>query len=116
MPSVCSGSELAEELEELEELDEEELDELAELEAGELLGWLVEFEGAGAPPPPPQSHMNFGIRSKIPLQLSKLVSYRRTKALGNVQIFAANDITHKITPFLFYQSIAGEVWDLLSLL
>ena len=43
MPSVCSGSELAEELEELEELDEEELDELAELEAGELLGWLVEF-------------------------------------------------------------------------
>ena len=28
MPSVCSGSELAEELEELEELDEEELDEL----------------------------------------------------------------------------------------
>ena len=39
MPSVCSGSELAEELEELEELDEEELDELAELEAGELLGW-----------------------------------------------------------------------------
>lgn len=41
MPSVCSGSELAEELEELEELDEEELDELAELEAGELLGWLV---------------------------------------------------------------------------
>ena len=40
MPSVCSGSELAEELEELEELDEEELDELAELEAGELLGWL----------------------------------------------------------------------------
>ena len=34
MPSVCSGSELAEELEELEELDEEELDELAELEAG----------------------------------------------------------------------------------
>ena len=45
MPSVCSGSELAEELEELEELDEEELDELAELEAGELLGWLVEFEG-----------------------------------------------------------------------
>ena len=47
MPSVCSGSELAEELEELEELDEEELDELAELEAGELLGWLVEFEGRG---------------------------------------------------------------------
>lgn len=42
MPSVCSGSELAEELEELEELDEEELDELAELEAGELLGWLVD--------------------------------------------------------------------------
>lgn len=54
MPSVCSGSELAEELEELEELDEEELDELAELEAGELLlGWLVELEGA-PPPPPPQ--------------------------------------------------------------
>ena len=64
MPSVCSGSELAEELEELEELDEEELDELAELEAV-----------AG-----------FGLQ------------------------------THKITPFLFYQSIAGEVWDLLSLL
>lgn len=58
MPSVCSGSELAEELEELEELDEEELDELAELEAGELLGWLVEFEGAGAPPPPPPQPVN----------------------------------------------------------
>ena len=56
MPSVCSGSELAEELEEeleeLEELDEEEL------EAGELLGWLVEFEGAGAPPPPPPQPVN----------------------------------------------------------
>ena len=47
-----------------------------------------------------QSHMNFGIRSKIPLQLSKLVSYRRTKALGNIQILAANDVTHKITPLL----------------
>lgn len=58
MPSACSGSELAEELEELEELDEEELDELAELEAGELLGWLVEFEGAGAPPPPPPQPVN----------------------------------------------------------
>ena len=44
--------------------------------------------------------MNFGIRSKIPLQLSKLVSYRRTKALGNIQILAANDVTHKITPLL----------------
>lgn len=58
MPSVCSGSELAEELEELEELDEEELDELAELEAGELLlGWLVELEGAPPPPPQPVNRM-----------------------------------------------------------
>ena len=39
MPSVCSGSELAEELEELEELDEEELDELAELSAN-ILRWI----------------------------------------------------------------------------
>ena len=95
MPSVCSGSELAEELEELEELDEEELDELAELEAGELLGWLVEFEGAGAPPPPPPQPACRGTG-------------------GNVPGFGLQ--THKITPFLFYQSIAGEVWDLLSLL
>ena len=69
MPSVCSGSELAEELEELEELDEEELDELAELEAGELLGWLVEFEGAGAPPPPPPQPV---IRLAAMISISKI--------------------------------------------
>lgn len=101
MPSVCSGSELAEELEELEELDEEELDELAELEAGELLGWLVEFEGAGAPPPPPPQPG--GCKDKA-----------CRSAGGNAPGFGLQ--THKITPFLFYQSIAGEVWDLLSLL
>lgn len=67
MPSACSGSELAEELEELEELDEEELDELAELEAGELLGWLVEFEGAGAPPPPPPQPVNRMAAARIRL-------------------------------------------------
>ena len=97
MPSVCSGSELAEELEELEELDEEELDELAELEAGELLGWLVEFEGAGAPPPPPPQPVN-------------------RMAAARIRLAVVRAAMHKITPFLFYQSIAGEVWDLLSLL
>lgn len=97
MPSVCSGSELAEELEELEELDEEELDELAELEAGELLGWLVEFEGAGAPPPPPPAagQQDGGCKGK---------ACRGTG--GNVPGFGLQ--THKITPFLFYQSIAGR--------
>lgn len=104
MPSVCSGSELAEELEELEELDEEELDELAELEAGELLDWLVEFEGAGAPPPPPPQPVNRWAAARIKLAVVG----------GNAPGFGLQ--THKITPFLFYQSIAGEVWDLLSLL
>ena len=76
MPSVCSGSELAEELEELEELDEEELDELAELEAGELLGWLVEFEGAGAPPPPPPQPVNRMAAARIRLAVVRAAMRR----------------------------------------
>ena len=76
MPSACSGSELAEELEELEELDEEELDELAELEAGELLGWLVEFEGAGAPPPPPPQPVNRMAAARIRLAVVRAAMRR----------------------------------------
>ena len=91
MPSVCSGSELAEELEELEELDEEELDELAELEAGAA----ATASAAG--------QQDGGCKGK---------ACRGTG--GNVPGFGLQ--THKITPFLFYQSIVGEVWDLLSLL
>ena len=105
MPSVFSGSELAEELEELEELDEEELDELAELEAGELLGWLVEFEGAGAPPPPPPQPVNRMAAARIRLAVVRAAMRR---GLDCKRI--------KSLLFLFYQSIAGEVWDLLSLL
>lgn len=105
MPSVCSGSELAEELEELEELDEEELDELAELEAGELLGWLVEFEGAGG---------TAATASAAGQQDGGRKGEACRGAGGNTPGFGLQ--THKITPFLFYQSIAGEVWDLLSLL
>ena len=65
-----------EELEELEELDEEELDELAELEAGELLGWLVEFEGAGAPPPPPPQPVNRMAAARIRLAVVRAAMRR----------------------------------------